>query len=164
MWKMEQIAHDDAEFWFASKFLIMYYRQWDLTFGFFKEIFTLKKWEIFVNFEIDLHFQGHLLRKLDDQTQGDHFGENLIKSVEWCRRYSMSFLFFQVIHFPSGIWKLSRVATSIHAPHFLQTSSTLIIIHKKILNFVEPFVRKLSITVFYYTWKGEKEATFLGKI
>ena len=32
-----------------------------------------------MNFDLDLHIQGHLLPDLDGQTQYDHFGENLMK-------------------------------------------------------------------------------------
>ena len=29
---------------------------------------------IYVNFDIDVHYQGHLLQELDGQTYCDHFG------------------------------------------------------------------------------------------
>ena len=34
---------------------------------------------IFVNFDRDLHCQGHLLQELDGQAYCDYFGENLMK-------------------------------------------------------------------------------------
>ena len=34
---------------------------------------------IFVNFNLDIHFQCHLLQELDDQTHYDHFGKNLME-------------------------------------------------------------------------------------
>ena len=71
---------------------------------------------IFVNFDLDLHFQGHVLQEIDDQAQCDHFGEKFM-SVEWCRRYS-TFSVLQVT-FPPGKWRLSCVATSFHAIYFL---------------------------------------------
>ena len=33
-------------------------------------------------FNIDLHFQGRMSQELDDQTQSDHFIENLMK-IGW---------------------------------------------------------------------------------
>ena len=34
---------------------------------------------MFVNFDIDLHFQVHLLQELDDQTQRDYSAETMMK-------------------------------------------------------------------------------------
>ena len=64
----------------------------------FKNI-RLSKMSSLVNFDLELHFQ---IQELDDQSQCDHFGNTLWKSVEWCRRYSTFFLFCQVTHFPPG--------------------------------------------------------------
>ena len=58
-------GHDAAKFWFPSNFLITYY-QWDLM---MVVIFALQTCDCFKNVDVGLHFQGHLLQKLDDQIQ-----------------------------------------------------------------------------------------------
>ena len=54
------------------------------------------KMRIFVNFYIDQHFQGHLLQELDDQTQYDHFCENLMKIGSMMSHIFKVFIFFQI--------------------------------------------------------------------
>ena len=71
------IGSDDAELGYPLKFLTTFYRQRDLTLEVF-EIFACQKLAYFY-FDLDLHFQGHLLQELDGQTHCDHFGENLMK-------------------------------------------------------------------------------------
>ena len=51
------IGSKDAEL--GNHFLTTYYRKWDLTVGAFKNI-RLSKLSIFVNYDLDLHFRGHL--------------------------------------------------------------------------------------------------------
>ena len=53
---MMVIGTDDAEFGYHLKFVTLYYRRQDLTFGFCSDIRGLKM-NIFVNFELDLNFQ-----------------------------------------------------------------------------------------------------------
>ena len=64
-----------------------------------REIQQNEPWDlrIFVNYDTDLHFQGHLLQELDSQTQCDNIGEYSMK-IGWM----VSELFFfsiQVTHF-----------------------------------------------------------------
>ena len=70
----------DAEFGYPSTLLTTNYHSQDLTLGviYFTNI-HLKKMRIFVNADLDLHFQGHLLQELDGQTKFDHFSENMMK-------------------------------------------------------------------------------------
>ena len=42
-------------------------------------MYSYVKNEHFVNFDLDLHFEDHLLQELDGQTHCNHFGENLMK-------------------------------------------------------------------------------------
>ena len=51
---------------------------------------------LFVNFDLDLIFQGHMLQESDDQTQCDHFGEKRLNDVGDINRL---FLFTQLIIF-----------------------------------------------------------------
>ena len=50
-----------------------------MTLGVFFINTRVSKMSIFVNFDHDLHFQGHPLQKVDGQTRCDHFGERLMK-------------------------------------------------------------------------------------
>ena len=59
------IGHVAAEFGPPLNFFITYYPKRDLTLRVFLEVFALQKISIFVNFDLDLHFQGHLLQELD---------------------------------------------------------------------------------------------------
>ena len=47
--------------------------------GSFFRYIRASKMKIFVNFDLALYFQGHLLQELYSQPQYNHFGENLIK-------------------------------------------------------------------------------------
>ena len=49
--------------------------------GRFFRNFRMPKLSIFVNFDLDLHFQGHLLQEFDVQIQCDHFGENFMNRL-----------------------------------------------------------------------------------
>ena len=68
----------DVEFGYPLKFLTAYYREQNLTRGVFRNIHD-SIMRIFVHFNINLHFQDHLLQELNDQTQCDHLDENLMK-------------------------------------------------------------------------------------
>ena len=72
---------------------------------------------LFINFYLDLHFQGHLLQELNYQTQCDHFGENFMKISSMVSEMSNFFLFFQVTYVPPWKLRLSCATTSIHAAH-----------------------------------------------
>ena len=54
----------------------------------------------FVNVDLHIHFQGHLLQELDGQTQCDHFGENLLNGVGYSQRFRQFFV--HVTPFPPG--------------------------------------------------------------
>ena len=70
---------ESAQFGYNLKFLITCYRQRDSTLGVFFRIIRVSKNKIILNFDLDLHFQGHLLQESDDQIQCNHFGENFMK-------------------------------------------------------------------------------------
>ena len=53
-------------------FLITYYRQRNFTFDVFFRNIRVLKMSIFVNCDLDLHFNGHLIDILDDHTECDH--------------------------------------------------------------------------------------------
>ena len=80
------------------------------------------KINIFVNFYVDLHFQGHLLQELDDHMQCDFFDEYLM-NIGWMGVRDIQlffFLFFQVTRFPPGKRKLSYAATSNLGTQFIE--------------------------------------------
>ena len=70
------IGRDAAEFWPTLNFFITCYRHRDLT-VFFRNI-RASEMKIIVNVDLDLHFQGNLLQELNEHTQCDYFGENLM--------------------------------------------------------------------------------------
>ena len=76
-------------------------------------LFTLQNGVFSVNFYIDLHFQGHLLQDLDDQTLWWLLDENGLNGDYLI--FNGFFRFFQVDTFPRGKLRLIWAATSIHA-------------------------------------------------
>ena len=56
-----------------------YCLQQDMTLWIFLEVFALQKCDFFKKFYNDQQLQGYLLQELNDQTQCDDFGENLMK-------------------------------------------------------------------------------------
>ena len=70
---MMAMGNNYAEFGYHLKFLTTYYRPMGVC---FRNI-RVSKMSSFAYFELDSHFQGYLLQKLDDQIQCEHFGENL---------------------------------------------------------------------------------------
>ena len=70
---MMAIGSNGAEFGYPSKSLAAYYHQRDLTLGLvFLINIRFSTMSIFVNVDLELHFQGHLLQELDGQTHCDH--------------------------------------------------------------------------------------------
>ena len=107
-WKMEKNCWKQRRWLLVLDFEILHYLLLSATidiWSIFRNI-RVSKMSIFINFDLDLHFQGHLLQELDHQTQYNHFGENLMKIGQMCQSYSIFFLFFQVTHFPPGKTKL----------------------------------------------------------
>ena len=106
--------------------------------------------KIFVNFDLDLYFQGHLLQRKDGQTQCDYFGENLIKSG-WIVSEKFNFCFcFSTSKIETklcgNLWSCSTFF--IELEYLDQNPQT-------ILELVEEFSRKLII-YFHSTWKRKQ--------
>ena len=74
---------------------------------------------IFVIFDCDIDFEGHMLQELDGQIHCDYFDEYLMK-IGWCQIYSTFYLLLPVTHFSPEKRRLSYVVTSIHYAHFLE--------------------------------------------
>ena len=99
---------------------------------FFRNIFAFKM-RIFVNFDIDIHFQGHLLQELDGHKRSAIILlKTWCKLIVWCRWCSTLFS----VYFPDDTfssWKVEtklRAATSVHAHNVYRTRVPLIIIRK----------------------------------
>ena len=132
-------------------FFITYYRQWDLMLEVFKK-YSCYKMKILINYMLQNLMTG----------QCNHFGENLMKICWMVSEIFNAFLFF---HVTFSTWKIEiKLCGKLHWCHILYIdldSNTLIIICKKNLELV---ARKLTIRVFYSTWKRYKrEHNLLGK-
>ena len=83
------------------------------------EIFALKSTTFFIHFDTELHVQGHLLQELDDQTECDHFGGNIMKICLMVSKIFDVFYVFPGDVFPPGKWILTCATFSIHTAQFV---------------------------------------------
>ena len=86
----------------------------------FRNIHVLQM-SIIVNFDIDRHFQGHLLHTLDAQAWCEYFGENSM-TIGWIvSEYFNVFSAFPGDTFSTWKWSLSCATNSNHADTFYWT-------------------------------------------
>ena len=82
------IGRGAAEFgflWIFRLLPITVSESWRLEF--LSKKYSRFKNSIFVNFYLELYFQGHLLQELDGQTHCDNFVKTCWRSVEYYRGY-----------------------------------------------------------------------------
>ena len=103
-----------------------------------------------------LHFEGHLLQALDSSIVRS-FYRKLHENWKMVSEIFKVFYSFSRWHFPLEKWRLSCVATFVHAAHFYRTQW---LYHN--LELVEQFSRKLTIC-FHFIWKRWKRKQNFGK-
>ena len=111
---------------------------------------------IFINFDNDLYFQDYLLQELDDQTQCEEFGENLMK-IDWT--VLQIFNVFSVLHGDIFHCQMeTKLGGNFHSCNTLFVDLEYLNHNPQTnLQLVEQFARKLTTRVFHFTRKSAKE-------